>query len=61
MNHGGYQIGEVSSIPMVIVYVSFDKSKPDQYKRCQDAIAVLNSVAPKYEKNLLVYYSDEEA
>ena len=32
MNHGGYQLGEISQTPMIIVYVSFDKSKPQQYK-----------------------------
>lgn len=30
MTHGAFQLGEVSNMPMVILYVSFDKTKPKQ-------------------------------
>jgi len=60
MNHGGYQLGEISGLPMIILYLSFDKSKPQQYKRCQDAIEVLTKIAPMFESQVMVFYADEE-
>lgn len=46
LNHGAYQLGEVSNMPMIVLYVSFDSTKPKQFKKCTDAIAVLNNLAP---------------
>lgn len=31
LSHGSYQLGEITTTPMLVVYVSFDKSKPKQY------------------------------
>ena len=48
-------------MPMVVIYVSFDKSKPKQLQRCTDALVVLNNLAPQYEKNFMIFYTDDPA
>lgn len=48
-------------MPMIVLYVNFDKSKPKQAKRCTDAIAVLNELAPTYERNFMIFYTDDPA
>jgi hypothetical protein len=46
---------------MVILFVSFDKSNPKQLERCTDAIQVLSQLAPQYEANAMIFYTDDEA
>lgn len=59
LNHGSYQLGEVTNMPMVVIYVSFDSTKPKQFKKCTDAIAVLNNLAPQFDKLFMVFYTDD--
>lgn len=38
LQNGAYQLSDLVSLTQVILFVSFDKSDPKQYKRCTDAI-----------------------
>ena len=60
MNHGAFQLAEVSNMPSVILYVSFDKSNPKQLQRCMDAIQVLTNMASHYREYCMIFYTDDK-